>query len=48
MSQIVPDMTCLLLPEPTYEPNCSGYSWRDFPEPTNEPKCYGYGLHDLT
>ncbi len=29
MSQIVLDIACVLLPEPTNEPNCSGYGWRD-------------------
>ncbi len=29
MSQTVLDMACVLLPEPTNEPKCSGYGWRD-------------------
>jgi hypothetical protein len=48
MSQIVLDMACVLVPEPTKEPNRSGYDpCVLLPEPTNEPNCSGYGLHAL-
>ncbi len=41
-------MACVILPEPTNEPNVLDMACVLLPEPTNESNCSGYGLHALT
>jgi hypothetical protein len=48
ISEIVLDMACVILPEPTNEPNVLDMACVLLPEPTNESNCSGYGLHALT
>jgi putative component of membrane protein insertase Oxa1/YidC/SpoIIIJ protein YidD len=44
ISQIVLDMAGVTLPEPTNEPNCSGYGWRDLTWANQWAKVFGIWL----
>jgi hypothetical protein len=48
MSQIVLDMACMILTEPTRSQIVLDMACRLLPEPNNKRNCSGYGLCDLT